>query len=185
MSLNWRPASTTRSLTFTLLALATLAPLGAEQHSSMPPGISHQEHLKQMSHDAEMNRRGNLAMGFDQQKVHHHFLLTRTGGAITVSVNQVADDVTLNQIRDHLRTISQEFADGIFTSPTITHAETPPGVSILRERKARIKYGYEETPAGAQDIISTTDRTARRAVHDFLTNQIPEHSTGDPLTVPK
>lgn len=177
--------STTRSLAFTLLALATLARLGAGQHSPMPPGISHEEHLKQMSHAAEMNRRGNLAMGFDQQKVHHHFLLTRTGGAITVSVNQVADETTLKQIREHLRTISQEFADGIFTSPTVTHAETPPGVSVLRERKARIKYGYEETPEGAQVIISTTDRRARRAVHDFLGYQIREHATGDALSVSK
>jgi len=151
----------------------------------MPPGMSHKEHLNQMSHDAEMNRRGNLAMGFDQEKVNHHFFLTRAGGAIAVSVNQAADEVTLKQIRDHLRTISQEFADGIFTGPIVTHAEVPPGVPVLRERKARIKYRYEETPKGAQVIISTTDRSARRAVHDFLAYQIREHATGDPLSVPK
>ena len=37
-----------------------------QDHPSMPPGMSHEEHMKQMSKDAEMKRRGDAAMGFDQ-----------------------------------------------------------------------------------------------------------------------
>lgn len=169
----------------TILAWAALAPLVAAQHQSMPPGMSHEEHLKQMSRDSAMKKRGNLVMGFDQEKVSHHFRLTRTGGSIEVGVNQSGDELTRKQIRDHLRTISQEFADGIFTNPIATHAEAPPGVPVLRERKARIAYAYEETHGGARVNISTTDRTARTAVHDFLKYQIREHATGDPVSVQK
>ena len=170
---------------FAFLALVTFAPLISAQHESMPAGMSHEEHLKQMKRDAEMKKRGNAAMGFDQEKVTHHFHLTRAGGSIEVGVNQSVDEGTRQQIRDHLKTISREFADGVFTGPTATHAEEPPGVPVMRERKARIAYAYEETPDGARVVITTTDRTARAAVHDFLKYQIREHATGDPLSVQK
>jgi hypothetical protein len=55
----------------------------------------------------------------------------------------------------------------------------------MRDRKTLISYGYEETSNGARVIISTTDRTARTAVHDFLRYQIREHATGDPVIVGK
>ncbi len=169
-----------------ILSITAIVPLASGQdHPTMPPGMSHEEHMKQMSKDAEMKKRGDAAMGFDQDKVSHHFHLTQSGGSIEVRVNQSADADSLKQIRDHLRAISQEFADGVFTSPIATHAEVPPGVPVMRERKSRIKYTYEETPDGARVIIGTTDRAARTAVHDFLKYQIREHATGDPLSVQK
>ena len=172
-----------------IFAAAALGTLALAQHSSipdsMPAGMSHEEHMKQMSKDAEMKKRGDAAMGFDQNKVSHHFHLTQTGGSIEVSVNQSADADSRKQIRDHLRTISREFADGIFTSSIATHAEVPPGVAVMRERSLRIKYTYEETPDGARITIGTADRAARTAVHDFLKYQIREHATGDPLPAKK
>ena len=160
-------------MSITVIALA--------QHGStpggMPPGMSHEEHMKQM------NERGKIAMGFDQAKVTHHFLLTRTGGRIEVNANQNSDEATRKLVRDHLRTIAQQFTSGIFTSPTTTHAEVPPGVPVMTERKAAIGYAYQETPQGGRVVITTADRTARKAVHDFLKYQIREHATGDPVTV--
>lgn len=163
----------------TFLAVAAIGAVVAAQHDSMPPGISHEEHMKQM------NERGNAAMGFDQEKVTHHFRLTQMGGIIEVSVNRMAGEATRAQIRDHLKTISQEFAKGVFTSPLATHGEVPPGVPAMRERKARITYTYEETPDGARVIVDTKDRAAQTAVHDFLRYQIREHATGDPVSVQK
>ena len=164
-----------------IFAAAALGTLALAQHSSipdsMPAGMSHEEHMKQM------NKRGNVAMGFDQARITHHFLLTRAGGTIEVAANQDSDEATRSQIRDHLRTLSQDFTGGAFTSPTATHAEVPPGVPVMRERKTAIGYSYEETPKGGRVIIGTTDRTARKAVHDFLKYQIREHATGDPVTV--
>jgi hypothetical protein len=161
------------------LGVAALVPPAGAQRESMPPGMSHQEHM------AEMNKRGTLAMGFDQKKATHHFQLTGTGGSIEVAANRPGDAIVRQQIREHLKTISQDFANGVFASPIATHAEAPPGVSVMRERKTLISYGYEETSNGARVIISTTDRTARTAVHDFLRYQIREHATGDPVTVGK
>jgi hypothetical protein len=159
-----------------LAALLAAALLAFAQHESMPPGMSHEEHMKQMAD------RGKAAMGFDQDKAVHHFHLTNSGGEIEVSS---ADEVTRGQIRAHLRTIAQEFATGVFTSPVTTHAEVPPGVPMMQERKARIKYSYEETSSGALVRIETKDKAARNAAHEFLKYQIREHSTGDPIAVRK
>jgi hypothetical protein len=177
------PLSRSAALLIGVSTTALVALVSAQDHPPMPPGMSHEEHMKQMSKDAEMKKRGDSAMGFDQDKVSDHFRLTPTGGSIEVQVNQSADVDSLKQIRDHLRTISQQFADGVFDGPIATHAEAPPGVPVMRERKLRIKYAYEEAPDGARVIIVTTDRAARSAIHDFLKYQIREHATGDPLRV--
>jgi hypothetical protein len=127
---------------FAILSVAALVPLAVGQHSSMPSGMSHEEHLKQMTEDAELKKRGALAMGFDQDKASHHFYLTEAGGRIIeVGVNETTDAETLRQVHHHLRTISQQFAEGVFTSPVATHAEMPPGAHVMRERKARINCG--------------------------------------------
>jgi hypothetical protein len=175
-----------RAVMLAILSMIGIVPVVfGQDHPAMTPGMSHEEHLKQMPKDSEMKKRGDAAMGFDQDKVSHHFHLTQTGGTIEVNVNQTADADPLKQIRDHLRTISQEFADGAFTSPIATHSEVPPGVLVMRERKSRIRYTYEETPNGARVIIATTDRAAKAAVHDFLTYQIREHATGDSVCIQK
>lgn len=153
----------------------------AQQHSSMPVGMSHEEHGK---HLAEMKQRGDAAMGFDQDKVRLPFLLTPNGGSIEVSANQEAGTDTLRLIREHLQSISKQFAAGEFKSPLATHAEEPDGVPTMRARKDRIKYAYEETPTGARGVITSNNRTVRSAVHDFLRYQICEHATGDPITPP-
>jgi len=172
--------------TLVSFSMATIAPLASGQdHPTMPPGMSHEEHMRQMSKDTEMKRRADAAMGFDQAKISHHFYLTQTGGSIEVRVNDSADADSRQQIRDHLRAISQEFAQGVFTSPIATHAEVPPGVPVMLGRKSRIRYEYAETQEGARVVIGTTDRTARNAVHDFLRYQIREHATGDPVSIHK
>src|SRR5918993_198745 len=68
------------TLTFGIVTLLGGASLAA-QHSSMPPGMSHEEHLRQMEKDKALTERGALAMGFDQDKTVHHFLLQESGGA--------------------------------------------------------------------------------------------------------
>ena len=40
--------------------------------------------------DEALKHRGNLAMGFDQDKTEHHFLLQRSGGAIVVTSRDAA-----------------------------------------------------------------------------------------------
>ena len=153
------------------------------QHAQMTPGMSHEEHLRQMQKDADLKRRGGGAMGFDQDKTTHHFRLTPTGGSIAVAANSDADEVSRTQIREHLRAIAGQFADGVFDAPFATHGDVPPGVVAMTRLKAAITFSYEDAADGGVVRIETSDCDATRAVHDFLRYQITEHRTGDPLTV--
>ena len=62
------------------------------QHSAMPAGMTHEEHLAQMERDAEMKARGDRAMGFGQDATAHHFVLTANGGLIRVDATDPAID---------------------------------------------------------------------------------------------
>ena len=150
------------------------------QHPAMPAGMSHEEHVKQMKHDAELKTRGALAMGFDQDVTTHHFRLAPAGGSIEVTVKDNADRGILAQVRTHLKSIADEFARGDFGKPFQTHTEIPPGVRVM-ERLARvISYRYEDVPRGGVVHITSADSDALQGIHDFLRYQIAEHKTGDP-----
>lgn len=170
--------------TIGLLLMLGAASLAA-QHPTMPPGMSHEEHLRQLQKDDALKHRGALAMGFDQDKTVHHFLLQRSGGAIVVTARDAADAGSIAQIRSHFREIAASFADGGFDKPVATHGELPPGAAVMTANKALIRYRYEERADGASVVIETGDAATRRAIHDFLRYQIVEHKTGDPLTAPQ
>jgi len=153
------------------------------QHTTMPPGMSHEEHLRQLKADEALKQRGALAMGFDQDNTAHHFFLRPNGGEIQVVATSPADAASIVQIRSHFQEIAVAFAEGLFTKPVATHGELPPGAATLAANKARISYRYQERTAGASVVIETTDAATLEALHDFLRYQIVEHKTGDPLTV--
>jgi hypothetical protein len=159
------------------------ARVASAQHPSMPPVMTHEEHLAQMQKDAELKRRGAEAMGFDPDKTSHHFRLTVDGGVISVVASSTADSTSRDQIREHLKAIAVAFARGDFGKPTATHAEVPPGVETLRRSKTAIRYAFEQLPAGGSVHITTADPSALAAIHEFLRYQIKEHATGDPLSV--
>jgi hypothetical protein len=155
------------------------------QHPAMPAGMTHEAHLAQIDKDRELEKRGEAAMGFDQESTTHHFRLSRAGGAIEVATNDPADVAGRDQIRMHLRAIAADFASGNFAKPFATHGEVPPGVATMQARKNTLEFTYEDRPAGGAVSIKTADASTRQAVHDFLRYQIREHATGDPLTVGK
>ncbi|HEV2912311.1 MAG TPA: hypothetical protein VGX92_03245 [Pyrinomonadaceae bacterium] len=130
---------------------------------------------------AEMNMRGEKEMGFSQTQTTHHFLLKDDGGAIEVEVNDPVDTVTREHIRQHLSGIAKAFSAGDFDTPFAVHAQVPPGVPVMKELKAVIKYEYEETLRGGRVRISTGNSEALSAIHQFIRFQIREHRTGDPL----
>ena len=157
----------------------------AAQHPPMPAGMSHEEHLRQMGKDKALEQRGNLAMGFDQDKTVHHFLLSAAGGAIVVTSRDAADGDSIAQVRAHLREIAAAFGRGAFDAPVATHAELPPGAATMAANARLITYHYVERLDGAAVRIETDDAPTLAAIHDFLRYQIVEHRTGDPLTVPQ
>jgi hypothetical protein len=159
------------------------AQLASAQHAGMPPGMTHEEHLAQMKKEAETQRRGAEAMGFDQEKTAHHFNLTTDGGTIAVSTRDADDTTSRDQIRAHLKSIAEEFGRGEFGKPVATHAEVPPGVETMQRSKDQIRYIYDEMPRGGLVRIVTSDAAAIDAIHAFLRYQITEHKTGDPLSV--
>jgi hypothetical protein len=147
----------------------------ALQHPTMPAGMSHEEHLKQMAKDAELKKRGTIAMGFDQDKTAHHFRTSAAGGSIEVEVTDPADATSRDQIRRHLKEIAAAFAKGDFTKPFQTHAEVPPGVPSMERLKGVIRYRYEDTARGGLVRISTSNPEALGAIHEFLDYQAREH----------
>ena len=146
------------------------------QHASMPPGMTHEEHM------ARMKQHGDSAMGFDQDKTTHHFLMTQDGGIISVDANDALDQASVARIREHLREIAGSFKRGDFGKPLETHGEYPDGVAAMKRLKSEISYTYAQTQRGGMVRIVTSDAEALAAVHEFLAYQIREHATGDPLT---
>jgi hypothetical protein len=130
-------------------------------------------------HHAHVNQSGDHVMGFDHTKTTHHFLLKPDGGVIEVEVNDPKDLTSRNQIRQHLNLIAELFSNGDFTAPMLIHAQTPPGVPIMKELRAEIKYTFKETEKGGLVQIKTANSKAIGAVHKFLRFQIKDHQTGD------
>jgi hypothetical protein len=160
------------------MTAATQGAAAPQQHT-MPPGMTHEQHLAQMKKEADLKQHGNMAMGFDQDKATHHFTLTNDGGVIAVAANDPADQTTRDQIRAHLTEIAQAFANADFQKPVMTHSELPDGASAMQRLKDRIAYTFEQTERGGAVRITTSDPQALDAVHEFLRYQIREHATGD------
>jgi hypothetical protein len=120
-------------------------------------------------------------MGFSHEKTTHHFRLTKDGGAIEVSANDPNDTESRDQIRHHLTHIAGMFSAGNFNAPMFIHDQTPPGVPAMKRLKSQIKYEFENMESGGRVKISSSNREAIDAAHEFLRFQIAEHQTGDPL----
>jgi len=131
------------------------------------------------AHHRDMLARGAQAMGFDQERTVHHFLLYEDGGAIDVAVKEASDHENLHAVRQHLQQITGLFKAGDFGKPALTHAQQVPGTAEMTRLKDQITYQYEETSAGGRMRIVTRDAGALAAVHAFLRFQIEDHRTGD------
>ena len=177
-----------------LVSLAFVSVAYAQQEGKSEKSVEH--HCAMMNHEEtmqygdamkheEMMKHGEMAMGFSQSRSTHHFHLSGTGGSIEVQTNDPTDMATRDQIRQHLRQISEMFAEGDFSSPMLTHGRVPPGVPDMQRLKGSLSYTYAETETGAKVLISTASPDALSAVHQFLLFQIEEHKTGDRERVQK
>jgi len=149
---------------------------------SAPAGAQQPQQGQEHDHDAhhrDMLTRGAQAMGFDQERTLHHFLLYEDGGAIDVAVKEASDHANLHAVRQHLQQIAGFFKAGDFDKPALTHAQQVPGTADMTRLKDRITYQFEETPGGGRVRIVTRDAEALAAVHAFLHFQIEDHRTGD------
>lgn len=159
---------------FAVLVLASTLAVAAQ---AGPP--AQQDHSK---HE-QMEKRGDQGMGFAQDKITHHFLLRKDGGAIQVTTNSGADKESREEIQMHLRHIAKAFRSGDFNIPMFVHDQTPPGVPVMTKLKDQIKYRYEAAENGGRVVIFSDSTEAVKAIHEFLKFQITEHKTGDALEV--
>ena len=154
-----------------VLAPAIAAP-GAD-HASCPMMS------KPAARRAAVDHRHDAATGVSPETSIHHFLLAPDGGTIRLEATSdaVADR---EQIRTHLRHVARSFSAGNFELPMLIHDQVPPGVAVMKKRKAAIQYAFAETEKGGEVRIATADAAALAAVHRFLRFQIDDHGTGDP-----
>jgi hypothetical protein len=146
--------------------------------------LAAQSSMTEQDQHAQMDSRGSMVMGFDQQRTAHHFYLYTDGGAIDVFVTDVSDINDLKGIRLHLPHIAMMFGHGDFEGPMMVHdTRDVPGTATLARLRDKIRYQYTETPKGGRVDIMTSDPEALAAIHTFLTFQIQDHRTGDSLTV--
>jgi hypothetical protein len=148
----------------------------------LPWALFAEEHECPMhaAHQAGLDSRGDVGMGFDHMKSTHHFFIDEKGGTIEASAKDPVDTQTRDQIRAHFQKIAKMFAEGNFELPMFIHDTEPDGVAKMKLLKNEIRYEYQEQPAGAVVKIATDNAQALAAIHDFLTFQIREHRTGDP-----
>jgi len=160
-----------------ILLLFTGVTLAAQDMDSCP---MHKEHMKQASqHQADVEKHGDQAMGFPHDRTTHHFRLYADGGAIEVTAIDAKDDENIQAIRSHLNHIAMMFSQGDFSTPMFIHDQVPPGVSVMKEKRAQISYTLEEVAAGGRLQIKTSDRDSLKVIHEFLRFQISDHNTGD------
>ena len=162
-----------------LFALILCAAVATPAQSFGLPFSVQQDH----SRHGEMEKRGDQGMGFAQDKITHHFLLRKDGGAIQVTANSADDKTSKDEIQMHLHHIAHAFKSGDFNIPMFVHDQAPPGVATMTKLKDQIHYRYESAQNGGRVVISSANAEAVTAIHQFLQFQIIEHKTGDAVEV--
>ncbi len=167
----------------TLVALLLFCglPVAAQDMQSCPMHKSHKKDASQ--HQAEVEKHGDAAMGFPHDRTTHRFRLYSDGGVIEVTVNNSKDSENMQAIRNHLAHIATLFSEGDFSIPMFVHDQTPPGVTMMKEKRAEISFQFEELPTGGRVRIKTASPDALKAIHDFLRFQIEDHHTGDTTAI--
>jgi len=122
-----------------------------------------------------MLERGNMAMGFNQTQIHHHFMSTTTGGEIMIMSTNMSDMQTINKIKNHVKNIQYEFSQGNFTKPFYIHAQIVPGTDIMAAKKNLIRYSIKEIDGGSVLILTTNDTELLNAIQRFMDFQSSQH----------
>jgi hypothetical protein len=126
---------------------------------------------------AAVQSRGRTAMGVDQYTSTHHFRPLPDGGRIELQ-RDLTDSAGRARILAHMEGIRAAFAAGDFRLPGFVHAGEVPGTRVMAARREAISYVVESLPGGGALRISTTDRSAIGAIHEFLAFQRSDHRAG-------
>lgn len=134
-----------------------------------------QEQDREMIMNSSMMERGNIVMGFNQNRIMHHFIATSTGGEIMIVALNNRDSNTIKQIRDHVVDIQKDFSEGNFTKPFYIHSQQVPGTKLMTERKDMIRYDIKQINNGSILLLTTNDQQLISAIHQFIAFQSSQH----------
>ncbi len=123
----------------------------------------------------KMLERGDIAMGFNQSLIHHHFMATNTGGQIMIMSTNMSDTKTIDEIRSHVEDMQYEFSQGNFTKPFYIHAQIVPGTDIMTAKKDLIQYSIKDIDGGSILILTTNDTKLLDAIQQFMNFQSSQH----------
>ena len=122
-----------------------------------------------------MLERGNVAMGFNQTMIHHHFMSTSTGGQIMIMSTNQSDVKTIDEIKSHVKEIQYEFSQGNFTKPFYIHAQIVPGTDVMTAKKDLIHYSVKDIDGGSILVLTTNDTQLLAAIQQFMNFQSSQH----------
>lgn len=149
-------------------------------HAAMNGAATHSDSMHAAMHGGAdpafhaLQERGKVAMGVDQYTSTHKFDDLPDGGRIELQRDNDDPD-GVRTIREHLRGIAAAFATGDFSTPAFVHMQDVPGTRVMAERRASIRYTFNELARGGEVRITTTDPAALKAVHEFLAFQRQDH----------
>lgn len=123
----------------------------------------------------KMMERGDIAMGFNQNKIAHQFIAKPVGGEIIITALNDSDSQTISQIKNHVLDIQKEFSEGNFTKPFFIHAQEVPGTKVMSEKKDLIKYDILEMNNGSSLLLTTNDKELISAINQFMEYQSRQH----------
>jgi len=123
----------------------------------------------------QMMQRGNVAMGFDQNKISHEFISTEYGGQIKITALDKNDNQTISQIKSHILDIQNDFAKGNFTKPFYIHAQSVPGTDAMSLNKDQIRYQIQDLETGSIMFLITNNSNLANSINQFMTFLSTEH----------
>jgi hypothetical protein len=138
--------------------------------------IAHSTMNMNSSSMSSMLERGNIAMGFNQSNIMHHFVVTPIGGEIIIVALNSSDVKTINQIKNHVIEIQKDFSEGNFTKPFFIHAQEVPGTKIMAEKKDLINYSIQQIKNGYMLVLTTSDGQLIEAIKQFMAFQASQHA---------
>jgi hypothetical protein len=161
-------------------ASSTIATDSNMAESSLSPHSTNETHnvnqsSMYMTNITKMMERGNIAMGFNQNKIAHQFAVTPNGGNITITSLNSNETQTINQIKTHIMDIQKDFSEGNFTKPFFIHAQEVPGTDVMTEKKDLIKYNILELRNGSSLVLTTNDKELMDAISQFMKYQSKAH----------
>lgn len=124
-----------------------------------------------------VQERGGHVMPFDLEKTVHVFTKTEEGGVQKVVVKNPEDQEQIGLIRDHLKTIQEQFARRNFSGPAFIHGEDMPGLTTLKGAAPdELELQYSELPDGAKIKYASTEPEIRIAIHRWFDAQLSDHA---------